>query len=329
MFGEADYLLGLLYLETGNFEMCEEHFENLINNIDYKALGWYGRGLLEAMKGHPNKSKHSFSNCIKENPEFSDAYLPLGLIEYYQGHHKRSLRYLNTAVDQDSTWQEAILLRGFISLLDDEEGLQFEKDMERLLRLDPDNYHYQSIKGYLNWEKGNYGEALANFRTALNMVVDTTNKGTYKFSTRLKQTEDYQYILNYYFENKYELSYDAIELLDIGLCEFLDENYRRSLKYIDSVKAIDNHPFIRYFEGLIYENRGFSEEEAITSYTLAIQQDSSLANAFRKRSGLYYSLNKIDFALVDIDAFIELQPKKKVGFKNRGIYRMKLQHFRL
>ena len=314
---EADYLLAMIMLDEAMYDDCAPLFKKLIESEEYTSLGWYGKGMLEASLGRPFKSKSAFNNSIKNNPTFAASYFPLAIIELYQGNIKRTLKHLNTAIELDSTWQEPLISRGLVSLLIDENTTQFEKDIETLMMLDPNNYHYRSIKGFLEIQNADYASALDHFRSALNMKVDTSNAGSYKFSTKLQRDKDLRYILNYYLEHKYKLETEFIRLMDIGVCEFIEERFDTSLKYVDSLIAQQDHPIIYFLEGLNYENK-YNDGKAIDSYTSVVKRDPNNVYAFKKRCDLHLNLGDHDLALRDINKVIELEPKKKYGYKSRG-----------
>lgn len=186
-----------------------------------------------------------------------------------------------------------------------------------MLLLDPDNYHYYSLKGYLQMEIGKYSEAVKMFRDAYNLEGDSLRLGEHKFSSKFKRNEGMQRSLNYYFDH-YAMDPNARLFLDKGICLAIDNSKKSALALFDSALTIENHPAIHLFKGSTQRTMFIPEKTVIVSFTNSIKLDSSNWVAYSYRGEEYMKQGEVGAAYQDYTKVIELRPKTKEGYKNRG-----------
>jgi tetratricopeptide (TPR) repeat protein len=225
---------------------------------------------------------------------------------------------MNQAVNLDSTWQEARIARGILSLIVTKELFQFEKDINTLIKLDPSNYHYYSIKAYLSVEQKKYRKAVINFRNAYNLEVDSLNKGNYKFSTKLERNKELQSALNYYHEKLGEIRPKTREYIDQGICQHILDNEQKAWRFYDSAYIEQDNSVTDFLKAVLYESDWNGSENAITFYTRALEKDSMIYSAYVNRAQIFAKNQNYQEAIVDCNKMIKLKPERKDGYKMKS-----------
>ncbi|MEQ8471237.1 MAG: tetratricopeptide repeat protein [Marinoscillum sp.] len=317
LFLDAKYMLGIVLLDAGEPKAAKTLFKELVNVPDYNAYGEHGLALYYLEAGSVYKAKNYFLKTVKSDPSFLQAYIPLVSIYMYLGNTTSARKVIEQALTADNKWEQGIIIRAMISLLQDENFDQFEKDINYLIDLAPDNYHYYSIKGYLQAELGEYTEAVKLFRDAYNLEGDSLRIGEHKFNSKFKRNEGMHRSLNYYFDN-YALDADARLLLDKGICQAIDGSKKDALDLFDQAIEIENHPAIHLFKGSTQRTMFLSEKAVIATFTEALQLDTTNWIAYSYRGEEYMKQGEVNAAYLDYSKVIELKPKTKEGYKNRG-----------
>lgn len=314
---DATYMLGMVALADNDTRTAKIHFKTLEEIPTYESYGQNGLALVALNTGNYSVAAIKFKKCISIDSTFLEAYPPL--VRYYltYGKYKSARNLVEKALRIDPKWQEGIIIRGMVSMLQDESTDQFEKDINTLIELDPNNYHYYSIKGFLHSELGQYHAAISMFHTALNLELDSTRIGALKFSSKMKKNESMQRSLNYYFEHKV-VNQEVRKYLDRGICELFQNNRNNGIAYLDSANAIEENAITYMFIGSARKNMWLKTEEAINAYSKSIELDSMNWRAFSYRADCYLNMNENLKSFEDYSRVIDLRPKTKEGYKNRG-----------
>ena len=314
---EASYLLGLVSMAEGDTKAAKTRFKKLTDVPSYEPMGHNGLALLAMNKGNFKGAVFKFKKVIDLDSTFLEAYPPV--ISYYlvYGRMKSARKLIEQALRADPEWQEGIIIRGMISVLQDEKTDQFEKDINTLIKLDPYNYHYYSIKGFLQMELGNYHDAVKLFHKALNLELDSTRIGEFKFSSKMRRDEPMQRALNYYFEHD-DIQPAVRRHLDKGICELLLDNRKKGLAFLDSANSIEDHATTYMFIGSAMKVMWGKEKEMVNAYAKAVELDSMNWRAYSYRAEGYMELKEHQKAYEDFSQVVVLQPKLKEGYKNRG-----------
>ena len=314
---EATYMLGMVALAENDTRKAKTYFKKLTEVPLYESFGQNGLALVAWSTGNLSSGVTKFKKCIDLDSTFLEAYPPL--IGYYliYKRYKSARKLIEQALRVDPEWQEGIIIRGMISVLQDKNTDQFEEDINTLLKLDPYNYHYYSIKGFLQAELGQYHDAVKMFHTALNLELDSTRVGEFKFSSKMRRDEPIQRALNYYFEH-YAIDPQLREYLDKGICELLQDNRQRGLVYLDSANRVEENAVTFMFIGGAKKAMWRKTEEVVEAYTKSIELDSMNWRAFSYRAEGYVDLEEGQKAYEDYSRVIALRPKLKEGYKNRG-----------
>ena len=317
LFLDAKYMVAIILLESDQLKEAKVLFKELEVVPQYAAFGEYGLALYYLEVGNTPRAKNYFMKTLESDPSFLQAYIPLITMNLYFDHLMTARKLVEKALKQDHDWQQGIMIRAMISLLQDEGFDQFEKDINYLITLAPDNYHYYSLKGFLHMEIGEYHEAVKMFREAYNLGGDSLRIGEHKFNSKFKKNEGIHRSLNYYFEN-YALEPEARLLLDQGICLVMNGAEKRALILFDSALKVEENPVIYLFKGSVQRTLFIPHEEVIQSFTKAIKLDSNNWIAYSYRGEEYLKIEEFNSAYQDFTRVIKLKPRTKEGYKIRG-----------
>lgn len=322
---ETRYYLGLIALENKKIKEAKKNFKILLSVPAYSAFGYNGMAVMALSAGNIYKSYNMYKKCLDVDSTFMEAYLPMISIDMFYGKLKRALKVVEQGISIQPDWQEGIMVRGILALLQHEDTAQFEKDIDHLIQLAPDNYHYYLMRGYLQIELRQFHQAIENFRLAYDLQVDSVKTGEFKFSTKVERSEVMQRSLNYYHE-QFAMDPEVRKYVDRGICEAISGNNQKALVLLDSASQLDDNAVIHTFKGAVYKTRK-KNAEAIKAYSKAIEFDSLHWAAYLYRANLYMGLSHFDSAYNDFERVIHLKPKRKEGYKNRGIIHFNNQYF--
>ena len=317
LFLESKYMKGLVLLDQKELKEAKELFNQLVEVQDYSAYGTHGLALYFLEISNVYRAKSYLKKTIQTDPSFLQAYIPLIQINLYFGYLKESRQTIEAALETNPKWEQGIMIRGMISLLQDENFDQFEKDINYLTSLSPSNYHYISIKGYLQMEIGEYNKAVDLFRQAYNMEGDTLRLGEHDFSSKFKKNEGIHRSLNYYYDH-YDMESDARKAFDKGICMVIDKSTSKAISLFDSALLVEDHPAIYQFKGSVLRTLFGKSNDAIQSFTKSIELDSTNWIAFSYRGEEYIKTGQANLAYADYSKVIDLKPRMKEGYKSRG-----------
>ncbi len=317
LFMHATYMIGLSELEMDNLKSAGDHFEQLINVLPFQSYGYYGLAQLAMKQNDMYKAIKNYKNCIQSDSKFLDAYIPIIVYHLYYDRLTHARKTVEQGLRTDNNWQEGIMIRGVISLLQDKNTDQFEKDVDKLISIDPSNYHYYSIKGFLNIELGKFNDAVKFFHQAHNLEVDSVHVGSFKFNSRLSRKEENHKALNYYFDN-YAMEPDCRKYLDIAICKLMSSDKENALIFLDSANMISENAVTSTFEAIIYNSQHNKKQESIEAFTRTINLDSTNWIAYNYRGRLLFEMDSLQKAYEDFTHVIQLKPRIKDGYKNRG-----------
>lgn len=316
---ESRYLIGLIQIEMKDLKAAKKSMELLMNVKKYTAHSYYGMGMIANDEGNYLKAIRMYEKCLDEDSTFLQAYIPLASTEMIVNNRiDRALNLMNKAVMIDSTWQDARIFRAILSV-NKKGGIdQFDKDINVLIRQDPKNYHYYSIRGFLDIELLNYTSAVYNFRNALNLSIDSIEVGEYRFSTRLKRNKSIQSALNYYYDKSKLLKDSTRFYIDRGVCDFICGNIESASVFYNRASNYEDSGVVDFFKAVLYNSQMGRSSEALTYYSKSIHKDSLNYAAYASRVELYILRSEIQAAFSDCNMMIKLEPRRKEGYKTRG-----------
>lgn len=256
--------------------------------LDQSLVNFY-RGTAYLQKGDYNRALADFSQTLKLQPNFAQAYSNRGLI------------YL-TKSDYD---------RAFA-------------DFNQTLKLQPNFALAYSNRGLIYYTKSNYDLAIADFTQALKQKLDSdvpqlnypkikvtqpiipNNKG---FSTTNFITFEFGHYLIY--------SNRGIVYLAKG------DNDRAIADFEQAIK-LKPDSVVPYFNRASAYSVKSDYDRAIADINQVIKLQPDLAIAYLKRASIHYFKNDYNLSLADINQAIKLQPDLAFAYGIRGeIYRKK------
>lgn len=318
LYMDAHYMLGMVALDSGELKSAKNHFDLLVEIDFYKAKGKYGLGLHALENYNYYKAINLFNEAIETDPTFLEPYEYVLTDELYYGRMKAARATIEKGIEAVPDWEQGILIRGIIAVLQDEDNVEIlEADINTLIKMRPENFHYYSMKGFLSMELKKYHEAVEMFREALSLKTDTVSKGAYNFSSKMVKSESHLRGLNYYFDH-FAITPELRSHLDKGICNMIAGETTTALKYLDSANQVEPYAATAFFEGIIYKSQYKKANEAIDAFTKAIELDSSFWSAYSYRGLEYLEMDSLEKSYNDFTQVIKLQPKAKEGYKNRA-----------
>jgi tetratricopeptide (TPR) repeat protein len=95
---------------------------------------------------------------------------------------------------------------------------------------------------------------------------------------------------------------------------------QESLGVIDKIlnKNLTNDAGIYFFRGISYSNEG-ETDDAIESFSMAIDENSQFQNAYYERGLTYSYTENYDKAISDFSKVVAMDPKASAAYNNRGL----------
>lgn len=318
LFLDARYMLGMVALDSGDLRTAGKHFDILSEIPEFTAKSLYGKGLLALKNYNYYKALSLFRTCIETDPSILEAYEYVLIEDLTTNRLKHARATIEKGIEAVPDWEQGIIIHGLIAVMQDEDNVHIlENDINTLISLSPDNYHYYSMQGFLSMELKKYHEAIRMFKEALTLSIDSEGKGAYKFNSKLIKDESYLRGLNYYFEH-YALNPEVRTHLDKGICYLMAGKKETALKYLDSANQVEPTSVAYYFKGAVYKSYDKKHKESIAAFSEAVALDSTFWTAYSYRAAEYMKTDSAQSAYEDYTQVIKLQPKVKEGHKNRA-----------
>jgi tetratricopeptide (TPR) repeat protein len=191
--------------------------------------------------------------------------------------------------------------------------------------------------GHLLYDKGQFKEAISSFNKAIakdtNDHISLFNRGMCydQLEKHVESKTDFENVikLNANFSKAY---------VELAKCLYKSEgehvDSRRILELFEKAaelsitdEQITKQESARIFfdRGVLLNNHGI-QEEAIDSFTQAIQLDSKLLDAYFNRGIIYREMNDFELALVDFDQVLVLDPCDVGALTERGLIFLRTNH---
>ena len=129
-----------------------------------RAAAYFNRGSI--LRGDIDRAIADFTEAIRLNPRFTDAYIERGLLHDERGDFDRAIADFTQAINLDRTRDRSYFLRGQ-SLT--KKG-QFDSaivDFTEVIKISPNDLFAHSNRGLAYQAKGDYNRAIADFDTAI------------------------------------------------------------------------------------------------------------------------------------------------------------------
>ncbi len=224
------------------------------------------------------------SECIHQDPKFTEAYFHRGIAFFKEGKYDSALHDFKTVEKQS-----------------------------------PDRSIIWMYKGFTYRNQGNIEEALASFSNYISLNPTDTSAYSYILRGKIKyELGDFEGAVSDYdmamklqpFEEKYQY-YRFVALFEA-------EQFKQALEAVDRLIEINDNFYGYYFyKGNVYLEMN-EYNNAIYMYNVAILKNYSNADSYYKRAMAYLALDKYNKALEDYNTAIVLKPNDGTFYSHRG-----------
>ena len=239
-----------------------------------------------------------------EDKELSENYVELAKKKFEIKEYDSCLKLLNMAIDVDSSNCYAYIERSKVrGILEDYNGAKSDKKMAQVLLSNLDEGLASNEKAGVEYDKGNYTEAIKHYNNAISLLPNIQSNYFYRGCSKL-YLDDYQGALadfNHTIELNGEFKADALnnrsEIKSLHLND-------KSGALQDVNEAIELKPDDDSF----YYNRSLLQDnyERIKSLNSAIEINPNNSEYYLSRFIANYKMQDYKASVLDISKYIEL-----------------------
>ena len=322
---ESHYELGLLYADEGKYRSAENHFNIAATAQPESPIPQYYLGILYEYREDEVKSKMFHSEAVKKDPEFIPSIIQLARIDLFANKLGKANKKLEQVLQLDSLNEQAWFLRGVLYLEknDLERGLA---QWDRLLELRPDEQYYYRLIGFLKIDLGLYDEAVQHFIKSIAYEQVDLNKYDGKTSP-MSMVVDLHYALKYIQENSWQIDSVTLHYLNKGMCAFVTRNYPAANANFQMAIREDPNLSTGYFLMALTQEYMGNKRRAMQYYEYALDKDSLIYDAYKKRGILRFEFGDHNKALEDFDAMLEMDASGYLAQQYRGNIMMLLEDY--
>lgn len=115
-YAKAYFNLGVVYQETGNYQLSADYYQQAIDRGLPIADAYYGLGYALGFLNQKEQARYAFENCLQRNPNHTQAYLQLGKIYGEAGDTQTAISMFESCLKLDPNHVEAIFFLGITYL---------------------------------------------------------------------------------------------------------------------------------------------------------------------------------------------------------------------
>ncbi len=321
LYSEAKYMLGILELSENNPKEAKSYFDALKVAPASEAYGYYGHAKIAIENNNATGIIKNFEKCIQSDSSFIEAYIPLASAYLWLGRKKKAEEIIDNGIRIFPDWEEGIITHAIFSMLIHSDMELFEKDLEKLLEISPDNYHYYFMRSAVLIEKQEWTKAIEEYKRGCNL--DSRNTNSFKFVSRIDSQKEIADIINY-FETAAVLDFETKNYIEMAICAMITNEYGQAKEFIAAANEISETSVANMILGMIHEKELINEEEILNAYSRAIELDSTNTIAISRRGDRFLGTGNFQSAYLDFNRLLEILPKEKEVLKKRAITLTKL-----
>jgi len=309
---ENNYILGISFIETGEFDSAIEEFNKCKEISGDKPEIYYNLGLCYDKKGDTERAIIEYKNAIKRKYEFSEAHYNLALIysrdkdkflaiqafkkvlklepNNYNAHVNLGVCYddindidsaileYEKAVECDPTKFEAYLNLGvdWTIKADEEKAIIC---YQRAIECDPENSKVQFNLALLYQQEGEFNLAIAHYKLAIRYGAENSD------------------IYN-----------------NLGLSYFVKKNFDKAITMWQKSIEIDNN--IDAYNNLAWGYNTIGEtDKAVEVYLKAKSINPNHPSLSLNLGTIYYRLNEVEKAITELEKYLKLSSNSDKNFE--------------
>ncbi|MBF2015474.1 MAG: tetratricopeptide repeat protein [Rivularia sp. T60_A2020_040] len=316
------YKQGITYYEKAKYQQAIQLFSQAIKINPEYANAYNLRGDAYYRLGNYEKSQQDSSAAIRNNSNDANAYYDRGFSLYSVGEYNGAIIDYNQAIKLNPQYTNAYYGRG-LARFQIKENRQAIADLNQAIQINPKFAPAYLYRGIIRRKIGEKLEAIKDFDQAITInskyieAYYERGKTRYELNEKTTAKKDFTKVIE--LDSKYIEAY--IARADV----YNDLGYPKQA-YEDYEKAIEMNPdnANAYIHRGLYRFKIKDIEGAIENYNQAIKLDSTQPTAYNNRGNAHLELGKWEQAMADYSKAIELNPEYAQAYYNRGLLRTDL-----
>jgi len=164
IYSEGYYYLGLIYHENGFYLKACRYYSSANDYTSEHAEAYLNSGVAGQQHSHKAalyQASYDFTEAIRINPRFAEAYFNLGIVNVKEYSHDEAILNFTKAIELNPKMEEAYLYRGKVYELKE----WYDKaisDFSKIIKINPINAFAYYNRGRCYEKKGLYEESEEN-----------------------------------------------------------------------------------------------------------------------------------------------------------------------
>jgi len=274
---------GVLYYKQKKWELALADYTQALKINPQYVDAYYNRGLVYSKQEKWELALADYTQALKINPQYADAYINRGSFYYEQKKWELALANFNQALKINPQYVDAYYNRGLVYSKQEKWELALA-DFNQALKINPQYADAYYSRGLVYYKQEKWELALADLNQALKINP--------------------QYVDAY-----------------IGRGVLYYEQKKQELALADFNQALKINPQLAdaYIgRGVLYYEQK-KQELALADFNQALKINPQLADAYYNRGVLYYKQKKGELALADLNQALKINPQYADAYYNRGL----------
>jgi tetratricopeptide (TPR) repeat protein len=311
------YQKGVTNYEQANYKGAIQNFSEAIKINTKYAQAYNRRGDAYYRLGNYEKAQQDSSEAIRLNPADANAYYDRGFAQYNLGNYNGAILDYNQALELEPQYADAYYARG-LTRSKTNDKLRAKGDFSKAIALNYEFVQAYIQRGITRRQLGEKIDAIKDFSEAISISPEIPEiyyeraKAHYAMNEKQKAVSDYTKAIE--LNNKYLEAYigRGNAYTDLVLYNQAIEDYNEALK-IDS-KSVEGIISLGNFRFALKDINA-----AIEQYNKAIAINPKQESAYNFRGIAYLNLGEFKKAVADYSKAIAINPDYAMAYYNRGL----------